>query len=83
MAPILALVIGKVLDYLADHSDELVEAIRKQFLSVETNPKIKNALLNLGAEPTEQNLTLFHDVLKEENEDVDKLAAILVNKAVA
>lgn len=81
MAPIFSLILGKILDYLADHSDEIIDLIRKQFDSNKT--RIHNAIEQLSLAPTEENLNKLHDVLEEEGEDTGQLAKILVNSATA
>lgn len=82
MAPIVVLILGKILDYLADHADEIVQAIKDQFLIAETDPDVRAAVQELGYAPNEENLTKLHDVLKEKGEDTEKLAKILVNKTI-
>lgn len=79
MAPIVALILGKILDYLGDHVDEVINAIKEQFLSVSKDPNLMNAVQELGYSPTEENLNKVHDILKVNGEDTDKLAKILVN----
>lgn len=82
MAPIVTLILAKVLDYLADHADEIIQAIKERFLIANTDPHIQSALQELGYNPTAENLDKVHDLLKSKGQDVGDLAKILVNKTV-
>lgn len=83
MAPIVALIVSKILDYLAGHSGEIVAAIRKEFDSAESNPLVKKAVTTFESVPSPENLTLIHDALEANGDDKEKLAAIIVNNASA
>lgn len=83
MAPIVALILGKILDYLADHADEIIDAIKNQFLSAKNDPEVRAAVQELGYAPTEENLTKLNDLLEAKGEDTGKLASILVTKTIA
>ncbi len=81
MPPIVMLLLGKLLDYLADHSDEIIEAIREQFFSARHDPKVMAAVDNLSNNPSKESLEEVHEAMKEYGEDTDKLAKIIINKA--
>lgn len=80
MAPIVTLILGKILDYLADHADEIIQKIKDQFLSAREDPEVVAAVQELGYDPSEENLTKLTDALAAKGEDTDKLAKILVNE---
>ena len=80
MAPIVTLLLAKVLDYLAEHSGEIIKAIKERFVIANTDPHIKTALQELGYNPNAENLDKVHDLLLAHNEDVGDLAKILINK---
>lgn len=82
MTPIVVLILGKILDYLAEHADEIIQAIKDQFSIVETDPEVRAAVQELGYAPTEENLTKVHNLLEKKGEDVGELAKILVNRTV-
>ena len=82
MTPIVALIIRKILDYLADHADEIIEAIKEQFLSAKEDPGVKAAIQEFGYAPTEDNLTKLSECLEAKGEDTAKLASILVTKTI-
>lgn len=82
MSPIVGLILSKILDYLADHADEIVQAIKDNFPGAEQDPEMKNAILDLGYAPTEEALTKLHNIMIKKNHDIDKLAGILVSKTV-
>lgn len=82
MAPIVILILGKILDYLSEHADEIIEAIKEQFLSAQNDPEVKIALQELGYAPTEENLKKLSEILEAKGEDTGKLASILVTKTV-
>lgn len=82
MAPIFVIIIGKVLDYIGEHSGEIVDVIRDEFLKDKPNEKVKEAIDNLGYNPSATNLDALHETLKEGGYDSDKLAAILINKTL-
>lgn len=79
---IVNLIIGKILDYLADNADEIVTAIKEKFHIVETDPELRGAVQELGFSPTEENLHSVAKLLEEKGEDPAKLAALLVTKTV-
>lgn len=83
MAPIVTLILSKVLDYLAAHADEIVAALKAEFLSGE-NPDadINAAVQELGYEPTAERLEKLHEILVDKKQDPDRLASILVTKTV-
>ena len=78
MAPIVALILGKILDYLADHADEVIRAIKEQFLNADEEVHV--AINTLGADPSPDNLSKLQEVLEAKGEDVSKLASVLVNQ---
>lgn len=82
MSPLLALILGKVLDYVADHADEIIEAIKNQFSEVKDDPEIKVALQDLGYEPNEEKLNKLNDLLEAKGQDTKQLASILVTKTI-
>jgi len=81
MAPIFALLLGKVLEYLADNAEEIVEKIREQFSGVKDDPEVKTSLQEFGFDPTEETLTNLNDVLESKGEDTQKLARVILNNA--
>lgn len=81
MAPIFALLLGKVLEYLADNAEEIVEKIQEQFSSVKDDPEVKTSLQEFGFDPTEETLANLHDVLESKGEDPQKLASVILNNA--
>lgn len=83
MSPLLKIVIDKLLDYVAGHSDEIVAQIKKEFLSAETNPQVKEAVVRLANEPTQESLNDLHTALQANGEDPEKLGTILLNNASA
>lgn len=80
MAPIITLIIGKLLDYLADNADEIIQKIKDQFLSAK-DPEVAAAIQEFGYEPNEESLTKLNDCLAAKGEDVGQLAKILINSA--
>jgi len=80
MAPIVTLILSKILDYLADHADEIIQKIKEQFLSTREDPEVVAAVQELGYSPTQENLTKLNDCLAAKGEDVGQLAKILVNE---
>lgn len=78
MAPIVALILGKILDYLADHADEVIRVIKEQFLNADEEVHV--AINTLGADPSPDNLNKLQEVLEAKGEDVSKLASVLVNQ---
>ena len=78
MAPIVALILGKILDYLADHADEVIRVIKEQFLNADEEVHV--AINTLGADPSADNLNKLQEVLEAKGEDVSKLASVLVNQ---
>lgn len=80
MAPIVTLILGKILDYLADHADEIIAKIKEQFLSAREDPEVVAAVQELGYDPSEENLTKLTETLKAKGEDTEQLAKILVNE---
>lgn len=80
MAPIVTLILSKILDYLADHADEIIQKIKDQFLSAREDPEVIAAVQELGFDPSQENLTKLHDTLAAKGEDTEKLAKILVNE---
>ena len=81
MAPIVALLLGKVLEYLADNAEEIVEKIREQFSGVKDDPEVVASLQKFGFDPTEETLTSLNDVLESKGEDTQKLASVILNNA--
>lgn len=81
MSPMIALLLGKILEYLADHVDDVVDLIKKEFLSAQSDPVVKTAVQEFAYNPDEDTLKNLHDVLVEKGEDPDKLAKIIVNSA--
>lgn len=82
MNPFLALIIGKVLDYLAEHVDELIEAVKEKFLVAKTDPAVCGALCDLKIDPSEENLVKLSAALEAKGEDPAQLAGLLVSKTV-
>lgn len=80
MAPLLAVILGKLLDYVAEHADDIVEAIKKQFEIKDSDTSMLNALKELGYAPTEENLNKVHDLLVASGKDGSKLADVLINE---
>lgn len=81
MAPILTLIIGKILDYIADNADEIIQKIKDQFLSAREDPEVVAALQNFGYDPNQETLNSLTTILENKKEDVGQLAKILVNSA--
>lgn len=83
MSPILALIIAKVLDYISDHADEIISAIKDKFLSKE-NPdsEVAAAIQTLGYDPSHETLAKLSDVLEAKGHSADQLASLLVTKTV-
>ena len=82
MSPLLAMILGKVLDYLADHSDEIIDAIKEQFSDVKNDPEIKVALQDLGYEPNEDKLNRLNELLEAKGQDTQQLASLLVTRTI-
>lgn len=82
MNPFLALIVAKVLDYLADHVDEIIDAVKERFLSVKDDPEVCGALCDLKAEPSEENLLKLSNALEAKGQDSNELASLLVSKTV-
>ena len=82
LVPFVEVVLGKILAYIADHTDEILDAIRGLFGSVKTDTKVEHALKELGYDPTAENLNKLRDLLHKNGEDTDKLASLLVPKTV-
>jgi len=80
MAPIVTLILSKILDYLADHADEIIQKIKDQFLSAREDPEVVAALQEFGYAPNEETLNKLHDTLEAKGEDPKQLAKILVNE---
>lgn len=81
MAPIIAIILGKLLDYVAAHSDEIVDAIKNKFHIAKTDPEVQAAVQEFGYEPNEKSLDNLHGVLKAKGEDSEQLATLLINQA--
>lgn len=79
LPPFVALIVSKLLDYVGEHSTEIVSAIKKEFHLTEADTGLHNALQELGYAPTEENLGKVHDLLVEKNKDPGKLANVLIN----
>jgi uncharacterized protein YqeY len=83
MSPFIAMLLGKILDYLADHADELVAAIKEHFPTAHEDEDVRNALCDLADEPTKENLETLGEKMAAAGEDTDKLAALIVDKSTA
>lgn len=81
MSPILTLIISKILDYIADNADEIIQKIKDQFLSAREDPEVVAALQDFGYEPTEEKLAALNGLLETKGEDSQQLAKILINSA--
>lgn len=79
MAPILSLILTKVLDYLASHTEDIIELIQEHFDCNEE--KVEQAIDELRNTPTAESLTKLNDALEEDGQDTEQLAKILVNTA--
>lgn len=77
---ILSLILSKILDYVAEHVDDIIDAIKEQFDLVDKDPEVKQAVQELGYSPCHENLEKLSNLLKDKGEDPAKLAAILVGK---
>lgn len=82
VAPIVVLILGKVLDYIAENADEIVDAIKDEFLTAKTDTEVQAAIQEFGYAPDEESLGKLHDLLEKKGEDVEKLASILVTKTI-
>jgi hypothetical protein len=80
MPYIVNLIIGSILDYLANHADEIIRAIKETFSIADTDPEVRQAVQEIGYSPTQENLEKLSSLLEKKGEDPSKLAAILVNK---
>lgn len=81
MAPIVALIVGKILDYLADHASELIQMIKDLFPDLSGDNEIQAAIQELGYAPTEENLVKLSAALEAKGQDTSRLASLLVNES--
>ncbi len=82
LIPFLEVMLGKILMYLADHTDEILDAIRAMFSTSKTDAAVGNAIKELGYDPTAENLEKLRKMLDSKGEDTDKLASLLVSKTI-
>ena len=83
MAPIVILMLARILSYITENAEEVAAAIKERFPIANTDPEVSNLIQELGYEPTEDKLNSLHDVLKAKGENPAELAALLVNKTIA
>lgn len=81
MHPFLILIVGKLLDFLSEHSDDIVKLIRDQFDSATNDTEVKKALNEFENDPTEESFVALHDKLEAKGEDTQKLAKMVINEA--
>ncbi|MBL0320540.1 MAG: hypothetical protein IPP74_14790 [Alphaproteobacteria bacterium] len=81
MPPYVLVILNLILDYIANNADEIVKAIKDKFLTSKTVPAVVSAIQEFGYAPSGENLEKLHTVLKENGEDADQLAKILINSA--
>jgi len=63
MAPWLVFVVGKLLDVIADHADEIVAAIKALFPDLSEDHEVRSAINELGYEPCEKNFERVCDLV--------------------
>lgn len=81
MAPIFALIIGKILDFIADNVGDVIREVKKEYVSCENDAEVQSAINEFGYEPNAETLTKLNDLLVSKGEDPAKLAKVLVNTA--
>lgn len=79
--PFITIVIGKILDYVLENADEVVEAIRDQ-IGCKDDPEVKDTMSEFSYDPSPDNLLKLHNLLEKKGEDPEKLASLLVSKTV-
>lgn len=82
MEPIFLLIIGKVLDFIADNAPAIIEEIKNQFPKAMEDPEVATAAREFTYDPNKEGLTRLSDALKEKGEDPEKLASLLVSKTI-
>lgn len=80
LAPFLTILFSKLLDYLADNSDEIVKAL-KDLLLKEHDQEIANAINDLGFEPNEDTLSRLYNVVEKKKKNTEDFASLLLTKA--
>ena len=83
LAPIVTLIISRIIDYIANNPDEIISAVKEQFPSLADNSGFQVALQELGYDPTEDKLNVLHDMLDAKGENPAFLAQVLVNKTIS
>lgn len=81
MSPIVALILGKLLEYLSANVDEIIAQIKEAFDGLKDDVTVQHAINDLGYDPSAENLTRLHDLVVSKGEDPQKLAKIIVNSA--
>ena len=78
---ITAIILQKLLEYLVDNADEILEKIKGSFVTARMDTEVIDAVNDFGYQPTEESLTKLHEVLEAKGEDTQQLAKILINNA--
>lgn len=75
----LAVILSKIFDYLADHTGEVIDLIKEAFDC--SSEKVESAIEELKKIPTAESLVQLQEALEEDGQDTEQLAKILVNTA--
>ena len=78
-----ALIVAKVVEFVAENADDVLLAIKEKFSKVlSDNIEVSNAAHDLAYEPSEEKLQKFSELLEQKGEDPEKLASLLVTKTI-
>lgn len=81
MAPIFSVILGTILEFLADNAADVIRAIKKEYFDYDNDAEVQVAINEFGYEPNEANLTKLNDLLVSKGAAPEKLAKVIVNTA--